>query len=116
MSMSQSRAELRRDHRLPHEPRATSAARSRASGSGARGAGWAVGRPSSSPTSGSTTSTRPGEMRLDSLHPGATVERSADTIGWDVKVAAELATTAAPTDDELRLIREELDPGGAYTR
>ena len=95
---------------------ATSAAPSRPSGSGARAAGWAAGRPSSSPTSGSTTSTRPGEMRLDSLHPGATVEAVRDTIGWEVAVAPDLAATPAPTADELRLIREELDPGGVYTK
>jgi glutaconate CoA-transferase subunit B len=35
---------------------------------------------------------------------------------WEPRVAASVATTPAPTDDELRLIREELDPGGAYTR
>jgi len=57
-----------------------------------------------------------GEMRLDSLHPGATIEAVRETIGWDVKVAAEVAATPPPTDEELRLIRDELDPGGAYTR
>ena len=57
-----------------------------------------------------------GEMRLDSLHPGATVEGVRDTIGWDVAIAQDLAATPPPTADELRLIREELDPGGAYTR
>ena len=57
-----------------------------------------------------------GEMRLDSLHPGATLEQARETIGWDVKVAADVATTPAPSDDELSLIREELDPGGAYTK
>ena len=36
-----------------------------------------------------------GEMRLDSLHPGATLEEVRDTIGWDVKVAADLADHAA---------------------
>jgi glutaconate CoA-transferase subunit B len=55
-------------------------------------------------------------MRLDSLHPGATIEAVRETIGWDVKVAPEVAATPPPTDEELRLIREELDPGGAYTR
>ena len=55
-------------------------------------------------------------MRLDSLHPGATLEQARETIGWDLKVAADVATTPAPTDDELRLIRDELDPGGAYTK
>jgi hypothetical protein len=31
-------------------------------------------------------------------------------------VAEQLAVTPAPTADELRLIREELDPEGAYTK
>jgi glutaconate CoA-transferase subunit B len=57
-----------------------------------------------------------GEMRLDAVHPGATLADVRATIGWDPKVAEPLATTAAPTAEELRLIREELDPGGAYTR
>ncbi|NJD26814.1 MAG: CoA-transferase subunit beta [Chloroflexi bacterium] len=57
-----------------------------------------------------------GEMRLDSLHPGATLGDVRASGGWEPKVAPEIGTTAAPTDLELRLIREELDPGGAYTR
>jgi glutaconate CoA-transferase subunit B len=56
-----------------------------------------------------------GEMRLDSLHPGATLDHVRATIGWQPRVADALATTPAPTAEELRLIREELDPGGAYT-
>ena len=55
-------------------------------------------------------------MRLDSLHPGASVEAVRDTIGWEVAVNPALAQTPAPTDEELRLIREELDPGGVYTK
>ena len=57
-----------------------------------------------------------GEMRLDSLHPGATLDMVRDRMGWDPKVAANLAETPPPTDDELRLILEELDPGGVYTK
>ncbi len=56
-----------------------------------------------------------GEMRLDSLHPGATVDAVRDSIGWEIAVAADLATTQEPTATELRLIREELDPAGDYT-
>jgi glutaconate CoA-transferase subunit B len=56
-----------------------------------------------------------GEMRVDSLHPGVTLDQVRDTVGWEPKVAVALATTPAPSADELRLIREELDPGGAYT-
>ena len=57
-----------------------------------------------------------GEMRLDALHPGATVEAVRASIGWDVSINPSLADTPPPTDDELRLIREELDPGGVYTK
>jgi glutaconate CoA-transferase subunit B len=56
-----------------------------------------------------------GEMRLDFLHPGATLEQVRESVGWDVQVAPDLRATPAPTDGELRLIREVLDPGGAYT-
>ena len=55
-----------------------------------------------------------GEMRLDSLHPGVTIEDVRATIEWDPKTSADLRATVPPTADELRVIREELDPGGAY--
>ena len=57
-----------------------------------------------------------GEMRLDSLHPGATLEEVRATIGWEPRVSPDLATTVAPTDAELRLIRDELDPEGMCTK
>jgi glutaconate CoA-transferase subunit B len=57
-----------------------------------------------------------GEMRIDSLHPGATLDDVRAATGWDPRVSPALGTTPAPTGDELRLIRDELDPGGAYTK
>ena len=57
-----------------------------------------------------------GEMELRSLHPGVALEDVRAATGWEIRVAPELAETLAPTAEELRLIREELDPGGAYTR
>jgi len=57
-----------------------------------------------------------GEMRLDSLHPGASIDQVRETIGWEPKIASDLAATPEPTGEELRIIRVELDPGGAYTR
>jgi glutaconate CoA-transferase, subunit B len=57
-----------------------------------------------------------GEMRLDSLHPGVTLADVRAATAWEVRVADRLTDTAAPSAEELRLIREELDPGGAYTR
>ncbi|MEJ2211374.1 MAG: CoA-transferase [Anaerolineae bacterium] len=58
-----------------------------------------------------------GEMVLSSVHPGVTVDEVQAEVGWPLKVAGGTpATTEPPTPEELRLIREELDPGGAYTR
>jgi glutaconate CoA-transferase subunit B len=57
-----------------------------------------------------------GEMRLDSLHPGATLDAIRASMGWEVKVAEALAETPAPTVEELRLIREQLDPESLYTK
>jgi len=57
-----------------------------------------------------------GEMRLASLHPGATLDQVRSTIAWDLRIADDLTDTPPPTPNELRLIREELDPGGTYTK
>jgi glutaconate CoA-transferase subunit B len=57
-----------------------------------------------------------GEMQLTCVHPGVTLEEVRENTGWDVKIADELVETPAPSDEELRLIRQELDPDGAYTR
>jgi glutaconate CoA-transferase subunit B len=55
-----------------------------------------------------------GEMVLTSLHPGCTVEQVRENIGWDVQVSPNLKTTDQPTPEELRIIREELDPSHLY--
>ena len=57
-----------------------------------------------------------GEMRLDFLHPGATLDAVRGSIGWEPKVAPDVRTTPEPTPEELRLIRVELDPEGMYTK
>jgi glutaconate CoA-transferase subunit B len=57
-----------------------------------------------------------GELRLDSLHPGATLDKVRESMGWDPRVSDALGDTPAPTESELRMIREELDPGGVYTK
>jgi len=56
-----------------------------------------------------------GEMRLDSLHPGTTLEQVHAAMAWRPKIG-DLTTTPAPTDEELHLIRAELDPEGVYTK
>jgi glutaconate CoA-transferase subunit B len=56
-----------------------------------------------------------GEMFLHSVHPGVTVEEVRAEVSWPLKLAPDIGTTEPPTSEELRLIREELDPGGAYS-
>ena len=55
-----------------------------------------------------------GEMTLESLHPGVTLEQVRQNLGWEPRVAAQVATTDPPHAEELRIIREELDPGHLY--
>jgi glutaconate CoA-transferase, subunit B len=57
---------------------------------------------------------RNGEMILTSLHPGCTVEQVQENLGWKVPIASDLQTTPPPTAEELRIIREELDPNHLY--
>ncbi len=57
-----------------------------------------------------------GEMTLATLHPGVALEQVRENTGWDPEVAVDLGETPPPTHEELRLIREELDPKGVYTR
>ncbi len=56
-----------------------------------------------------------GEMTLATLHPGVTLDDVRANMGWEPKIAADLGETPVPEAEELRLIREELDPGGVHT-
>ena len=56
------------------------------------------------------------EMMVTSLHPNVTREQVQDNIGWQVRFAVNVETTQAPSAEELRLIRDELDPKGLYSR
>jgi len=47
-----------------------------------------------------------GEMELDSLHPGGTVDEVRANTGWNLRVAPAVTATPAPTAEELRLIRQ----------
>ncbi len=55
-----------------------------------------------------------GEMTLESLHPGCSIDEVRANIGWDVRIADRIDDTPAPTGEELRIIREELDPLHLY--
>jgi glutaconate CoA-transferase, subunit B len=45
------------------------------------------------------------ELTLTALHPGVTVDQVRENTGWDLAVADDLATTDAPTDTELEILR-----------
>ena len=53
-----------------------------------------------------------GEMVVNSVHSsvGATLEKIKEEVGWDIKVAADLHDTTPPTDEEIRILREKVDP------
>lgn len=52
-------------------------------------------------------------MRLASLHPGVSVEQVREATGFELTVPDEVPPTREPTGEELRLIREVVDPAGA---
>jgi len=49
-------------------------------------------------------------MRVISLHPSVNLEEVRDNTGFDIEVAEPLTTTAAPTNRQLQIIRNRLDP------
>ncbi|QUH02594.1 3-oxoadipate--succinyl-CoA transferase subunit B [Saccharopolyspora erythraea] len=56
------------------------------------------------------------ELRLVAVHPGVDADKVREATGWPLEVDAELTTTKPPTDRELRLLREEIDPRRVYLR
>jgi hypothetical protein len=56
-------------------------------------------------------------MRIRSVHPGVTVEQVVEATGFELAApAGEVPETEAPTDDELRILREDVDPTAARLR
>lgn len=53
-----------------------------------------------------------GRMRLISYHPGVTIEQIQRKTGFLLEIASDVAETAPPTEEEIRLLREEIDPLG----
>lgn len=56
-----------------------------------------------------------GEMTLLTMHPGVTLEDVKGNMGWEPRVADDVGETPPPTDDELRIMRAELDPERVHT-
>ena len=63
---------------------------------------------------GFTTKTH--EMVLREIHPGVNLEKIRENTSWKVRVSPKLRTTVPPTPEELRILREDLDPRGIHLR
>ncbi|MEV5505603.1 CoA-transferase subunit beta [Streptomyces orinoci] len=55
-------------------------------------------------------------IRVRSLHPGVTAERVRAATGFPLDIPGDVPVTREPTEAELRLIREVLDPEGLRER
>ncbi len=53
-------------------------------------------------------------MRLKALHPGVTVEEVVENTGFDLILPDHVEVSEPPSAEELRLLREEIDPTGLY--
>ena len=51
-------------------------------------------------------------MRIISINPGYTEKDVQDNCGFELLKADKIVETAPPTEKELRILREEVDPGG----
>ncbi|HWC38609.1 MAG TPA: CoA-transferase [Acidimicrobiales bacterium] len=51
-------------------------------------------------------------MRVRSVHPGVSVDEVTEATGFPLVVPDDVGESRLPTDEELRLVREVLDPSG----
>lgn len=51
-----------------------------------------------------------GRLRLITYHPGVAIERIQQRTAFEFEIAPDVHQTPLPTDDELRLLRQEIDP------
>jgi acyl CoA:acetate/3-ketoacid CoA transferase beta subunit len=55
-------------------------------------------------------------MRLRSVHPGVTVDEVVAATGFELVVPSEVPSSRLPTETELELIRDVIDPDGTRER
>ena len=51
-------------------------------------------------------------MRLRSVHPGVTVDDVVAATGFELVIPNDVPESRVPTDEELKLIRDVIDPKG----
>jgi acyl CoA:acetate/3-ketoacid CoA transferase beta subunit len=52
------------------------------------------------------------KMQICSLHPGVSLEQVQDQTGFELIAGASIPVSRMPSDEELRLIRDTIDPNG----
>jgi glutaconate CoA-transferase subunit B len=55
-------------------------------------------------------------MRLSSLHPGVTVDQVLENTGFTPIIPGDVATTPAPTEQQVQLLRNRIDTEGVLRR
>jgi glutaconate CoA-transferase subunit B len=56
------------------------------------------------------------EMYLSSYHPGVSIDQAKQNVGWDLKISPNAKETEPPTAEEVKILREELDPQGIFLK
>jgi hypothetical protein len=51
-------------------------------------------------------------FRIASLHPGVEADEVVQRTGFELHVPDEIPTTETPAEEQLRLLREQIDPHG----
>ncbi len=49
-------------------------------------------------------------MMVESLNPGVELDQVKENTGFELVIPKEIGRTEAPTDEELRILRDEVDP------
>jgi hypothetical protein len=53
-------------------------------------------------------------MRLAATHPGVTVQEVIDNTGFELVIPGQVPANDPPSVEELRILREEIDPERFY--
>lgn len=55
-------------------------------------------------------------VSLLSLHPGVQLEELVENTGFPLRIPKDIPATPLPTNEQLRLLREEIDPSGTHLK
>lgn len=56
------------------------------------------------------------EMCLDAYYPGGSIEEVKEGFQWDIKISGNVKMIDPPTEEEIKILREDIDPFGMYLR